>query len=125
VAAHGECDAGATCRILDWRLVTDDDALRAVHGEAAGGTCPGAATGDLALTDFVSEPNTFLIHAIELIGDEVGDDDGLCETGEACVYAANLGAYQGDGDSDESTCSVADGLVSGVTLGVYESNGVP
>ncbi len=54
-----------------------------------------------------------------------GDDDGLCESGETCVYTANLGAYQGEGDAAESTRTVPDGLVSWGTLGTYESNGVP
>jgi hypothetical protein len=57
-------------------------------------------------------------------GDGLADDDGLCEWGETCVYTANLGAYQGEGDAVESTRTIPDGLVSWVTLGTYESNGV-
>jgi hypothetical protein len=37
------------------------------------------------------------MHAVELINDRVGDDDGLCESDEACAFAPNLGAYQGQG----------------------------
>lgn len=33
----------------------------------------------------------------ELVGDEVGNDNGLCESNETCVFSPNAGAYQGEG----------------------------
>jgi hypothetical protein len=39
---------------------------------------------------------TFLEHASELMGDGIGDEDGLCESGESCLLDLNIGAWQGD-----------------------------
>ena len=36
---------------------------------------------------------TVLRNAIEIIGDGIGDDDGLCGTNESCIYTPNIGAY--------------------------------
>jgi hypothetical protein len=49
-----------------------------IHGWWAGGT------------------SFILRHAREQVGDWIGDDDGLCESSETCLYTPNLGAYQGE-----------------------------
>jgi len=38
-----------------------------------------------------------LLGAIEVAGDGIGNDNGLCENGETCWMAPNLGSYQGHG----------------------------
>ena len=69
------------------------------------------------------------MHAFELVNDPLhnptGNDNGLCESGEACVYAPNIGAYQGEGALDFSRrCEFRNGLVSDVTLYSYPANGI-
>src|SRR5262249_51927166 len=47
--------------------------------------------------------------------------NGLCETGEHCIYAPNFGAYQGTGTL--STCTFQNGTVTGVTMYGYSTIG--
>jgi hypothetical protein len=119
----GQCEADDSCRIRDWRVETADETLRDVHGHSDGGDapCPDSAHGDLVLVDFHTTPNTFARHAIEQMLDEVGDEDGLCESGEVCLYSSNLGAYQGEGTP--TACSFASGMLSDVEMLVFHSNG--
>lgn len=108
-------------RIWDWRLATGD------AGDAGGAvaldqlTLP---TGNDRITHTWSNTDTvtFLRRAIELIGDGVGNDDGLCETREVCLYTPNIGAYQGSGSLTDET--FVDGVLTGITLRSYSSNGV-
>ena len=67
--------------------------------------------------------NTYLLNALEIYGDGIGDDDGLCETDEACIYGPNIGAYQGEGSYTSTTCTFTDGTITGVTMYAYETNG--
>jgi len=54
----------------------------------------------------------------------VGDDDTLCEDDEVCIYAPNLGAYQGHGDYASQTCNyLTGGQITGVTMYAYPTNG--
>ncbi|MCM2278594.1 MAG: right-handed parallel beta-helix repeat-containing protein [Oligoflexia bacterium] len=100
--------------------VTDNDPF------VPGATCPAAAHGNVASVDLYATPRTFLRNAIELQGDGGGNDNGLCETGEACLYTPNFGAYQGDGDYlANGPCLFQDGTVSGVTLYAHPSNSAP
>jgi hypothetical protein len=65
---------------------------------------------------------TFFINAIELISSDGGDDDGLCESGETCLYTPNFGAYQGHGAL--GTCTFNNGSsFTGVTMRFYTTNG--
>ena len=73
----------------------------------------------------MSDPNTFLVNATEVFDDAIGDDDGLCESLEACIYSPNFGSYQGEGDYLSQTCIFSNGTVSGVTMYAYPSNGSP
>ena len=124
VTTLGHCASGQVCAIWDWRLRATDNALRNVNGTFANGApCPASVHGDQAMTDRSTVPNTFLTHALEVMLDEMGDDDGLCESGEACIYSPNFGSYQGEGDYTTQTCTFADGTVSGVTLYAYPTNG--
>jgi len=49
----------------------------------------------VVITDQNSTPRTFLVNATERLFDERGNDNGLCESDESCVYSPNIGAYQG------------------------------
>ncbi len=110
-------DVGSTMQLFDWSLRGTDTVARGRVGPALliTGTCPGV----LAETYTHVSGDTYLRAAIEMIDDEIGDDDGLCETGELCLYAANLGAYQGHGNARERQCAFANGTV----LYGYGTNG--
>jgi hypothetical protein len=121
---RGACVSG-TCRIWDARISYFDTALKDHNGAfVAGATCPASVSGADAtkqVTDGAG--HTYLLNAVEIIGDGIGNENGLCESDEACIYAPNLGAYQGEGDYTSQTCTFADGTLSGVTMYAYPTNG--
>jgi hypothetical protein len=133
---RGRCGTGMTCRILDLRTSSGDtDALiKGFYGDfVPGGPCPASIDGTDAETrvqDLQTSSHTYLKSAVELVGDLYlnpnGNHNGLCESGEACLYAPNRGAYQGEGDYSGQTCApFIDGAgVSGVTLYAYPQNGI-
>jgi hypothetical protein len=118
-----------------------------------GAACPAEANGDRYLTskNFVQDTtqpsaangievsgnmngtcedtetcyHRYLKSASEIMGDSIGDDDGLCESGEACLYTPNFGAYQGHGALSTCIFSANGGPVTGVTMNGYASNGAP
>ncbi len=106
------CDEG-NCQLVDWRLTADDTAAREIlsppSNDAGAGTAaatlvhtwtaatsqacaalPGAAWDTSCTT-------TIVVNATEQMRDGDGNDNGLCESGETCVFTPNLGAYQGHG----------------------------
>ena len=127
---RGRCSTGNS-RIWDARLKASDTILRNRSGDitngngtfTAGATCPAAVHGSRTLTDLLTTPNTFLVSAYEIWGDRIGDDDGLCESNEACIYQPNIGSYAGEGDYSSNTCTFVNGTVTGVTMYAYPTNG--
>ncbi|MCC7402938.1 MAG: hypothetical protein IT288_00940 [Bdellovibrionales bacterium] len=124
---------GGNCRIWDWRLSSSDTVIRNRSGNGstanetfvAGSTCPSAVSGNRTLTDQNTTPRTFLVNAIEILADGVGNDNGLCESGDACIYSPNFGYYQGEGDYlAAGSCTFQNGTVSNVTMYAYPVNGV-
>lgn len=122
----GPCTSGNNCRLWDVRMNAQDNILRnTTHdGEnqntpfAPNVTCPEAVNGNRSISDYRS--NTYLINAIEIMDDDIGDDDGLCESGESCIYSPNYGAYQGEGDYlSQGTCTFVDGTITGVQMYAY------
>lgn len=87
---RGYADSAESCRIWDWSL----DGLDAVLLDAL--AVPGASD---TLTHTWSDMTTtvFLRNAFEITDDGVGNDNGLCEANEDCVYTPNIGSYQGHG----------------------------
>jgi hypothetical protein len=122
-----ECYSSVDCALWDWRLVHTDSAVRNHNGAfVAGAACPVSVHGDVAITDqIMAIPNTYLLNASEIMEDGVGDDDGLCESGEDCVYSPNLGAYQGEGTLSSCTFDDDGGTttVTGVGMYGYTTNG--
>jgi hypothetical protein len=57
---------------------------------------------------------SFLRNAIEIDGDGIGNENGLCEANEDCIYAPNIGADQGEGRISSGFCNVDDGIGSGL-----------
>ncbi|HTL11705.1 MAG TPA: SPRY domain-containing protein, partial [Bdellovibrionota bacterium] len=126
VTTMGACTSG-TCRIWDW-------ALSAATGNPLVGTvldgvsqedffpssaCPGSANGAFGLTDGGSMA-TFQPHAIEWVGDfdhnPNGNQNGLCETGETCIWDPNFGAFPGEGSFAGRTCGFSGGTITGVEM---------
>ena len=127
----GPCTTGETCAIFDWSLKASDLVLRNTTNNGssqnaafvAGAPCPPAVDGNRTFTDPATR--TFLINATEIIDDSLGNDNGLCETNEACIYSPNYGVYQGHGDYlSNGTCTFQDGTVTGVQMYAYPINGI-
>lgn len=131
---QGRCVAGTQCRIWDWAARSSDTVLRDVLSvptgvdslthtwsavdAAACAAIPGASWDGSACT------STVLRHAVEIGGDGIGNDNGLCESGETCLYTPNIGGYQG-ADNLVSAGAFVDGTLTGITLLRYGTNGVP
>ena len=86
---RGPCEPGDQCHLWDFSLAignhvniaaaavpTGDDLITWAHGLGQGGTI-------------------ILASSYEIVGDYRGNDDGRCESGEACWYLPNIGGYQG------------------------------
>jgi hypothetical protein len=98
-----------TCSLYDLALVTNEPTplLRGFYGTWRNdGTCPILPA---LITD--TQGNNLLPSAIELLDPWLnpnGNYDGLCEGNEGCVYAPNMGAWQGSGDPYDTTpCTIA------------------
>jgi len=111
---HGRWTTGAG-RIWDWSLLGTDAVIRAVLS---------LPTGNDAITHTWSDTTTttFLRNAVEIAGDGIGNDNGLCESGETCRYTPNIGSYQGSGNS-VSAGTFTDGTLTGITLMQFATNG--
>jgi parallel beta-helix repeat protein len=111
-------------RIWDWSLAQDDDGD---NGDAVLMGVLYLPQGDNVITHEWSNAtsSTFLRNAVEVIGDGVGNDDGLCNSNETCLHTSNIGAYQGHGKLVPAGTFVDSGSggVTGVRLLQYEING--
>jgi hypothetical protein len=126
------CNAGAGyCALWDWRLAAGDTNIKELTANGGstnavftpGSGCPGFLSGSTITADQQTSVNTFLTHATEVIGDTIGDDDGLCESGDTCIYSPNFGAYQGDGILT-AQCTFSSGTITGVTIKALPNNGI-
>jgi hypothetical protein len=128
IIADTNCEAGDTCQIADFRPRSNDTVLLKAFSSASEATrtyttldCTIAgATFDYCAGSWEQNERSFLAYAVEVFGDNVGDDDGLCEQDEACVQGQNFGAYQGHGELAEITSPT---VITGVTLSSYNTNG--
>ncbi len=120
---QGYADSTETLRIWDWSLESSGDT-----GDDGGPVLLDALTlpsGDNTLSHAwagTSTITTFLRNAQEILDDNDGNDNLLCETGEDCQYMPNIGGYQGHG-SLISAGSFTAGAITGVTLVEYTNNG--
>jgi hypothetical protein len=64
-----------------------------------------------------------LAHAVEIVGDGLGNENGLCESNEVCLFTPNIGSYQGHGSLTVGPSVGAIGGVSSVVLQQYSQNG--
>lgn len=122
------CASAGPCRLWDLRLRAEDTVLSRRSGAGltqnppfvSGADCPAAVHGDQTLLD--GQGRTFLRNATEILWDGVGDEDGLCESNEACIYSPHHGAWQGDGAVREP-CRFQSGVVSEVVMRAYQDSG--
>lgn len=101
--------SGSNCYPFDWSLKNTADFLKDRTGTGIDGTdnvwvddgpCPAAVNGDRSIS---TSPNgTFLINALEILNDGVGNEDGLCQANERCLYTPNFGAFQGATNNTQS-----------------------
>jgi len=105
----------------------------------SGGTCdrppyPGTTASCVAIAGSFSASGcftTFLRNAYEILEDGIGNDNGLCESNEACIYTPNIASYQGHGSLTcirgpaELGCpaTFTNGTISNVVLYQYSTNG--
>lgn len=126
-ASSGYCDSAETdCHLHNYALSSadteilgkSDDATSSNGAFVVGASCPGAVSGNKKLTNS-DATIIYLKNAIEIDG--LGNGNGLCESGETCLYTPNFGAYQGHGKFGK--CNFSSGSISNVVMFGYESNG--
>lgn len=125
---RGNCNS-LTCAIWDVRLKVSASVVRNTSGAGTdssqnetfveGGPCPTAVDGNRSITVGVF---TFLMNAAESPTEGTGNHNGLCESGDTCIYQPNYGAYLGEGPLTNA-CSFQNGTVSGVVMKAYTQNG--
>ncbi|MCW7470948.1 hypothetical protein [Leptospira kanakyensis] len=143
-SVKGICSSN--CRIFDWSLKKSDPYFRntnvcpdpsrpllhTVGGVAASESdCQNLVRGSHYLGSNVCGIY-HLRNAREIIGDAKGNENGLCESNEECLFTPNLGAYQGHGILRKAY-SIApfhcgdipkrDGNLSQIRLFGFEENG--
>ncbi len=121
-STQGPCSSG-NCRIFDASLKSSDTLLRNTTGDGSsqngafvnGAACPSSIGGNVNTTTIATAPKTFLTNAMEIFG-EGGNNNGLCESNESCLYMPNFGAYQGSGDFWNNSCTFSNGTITGVKM---------
>ena len=132
-ATQGRCTIDITCHLWDWSSSKTDTTLRAQNALPDGnsvGTFFWNASNANECTQLGGVWNTptpgdctgpFLLHAYEVMNDQLGNDNNLCEDGEACIYTPNHGAYQGHGHL--TRVNFVDGIITNVQLLTWSENG--
>lgn len=133
---NGCSPTDTSCRTWDWSLKASDTILRnstkvsastsAANGAfVSGSTCPSEVDSNLGANVATGPSGDFLINAVEMLGDNLGNDNGLCESGEACIYTPNFGAYQGghhDGTDTPGLCTLIAGPINNVQMFGYPAS---
>ncbi|HMV76635.1 MAG TPA: hypothetical protein PKA14_01790, partial [Leptospiraceae bacterium] len=98
---RGQCSGTNPCAIWDFSLKSTDTVLRNANITGGGTGCP---TSSSVFTHTYSTGSvTVLRNAVEIIGDGVGNENGICESNEDCLLTPNHGAYQGHGNLVKSS----------------------
>jgi hypothetical protein len=124
----GPCGLVSNCSIIDWRLKNDNSSAlldRSATGSLntvaqsfqVNANCPPQVNGNEFVTSIYNK--SFLKLAFEEVDlyDGIGNDDGLCEDNEKCIFSPNFGSFQGEG-SLTSECTFVNGTTSGSISGV-------
>lgn len=126
--ARGKCSTGQ-CRIMDLMPLSNDTVIKntsvgvTVQNNAfiKGAACPAQLHGNVVTVTAKAAPITYLTHAREIMGTG-GNNNGLCESNESCLYLPNFGAYQGSGDFWNNQCTFTNGTVTGARIFAYPIN---
>jgi len=120
------------CRIWDWSMQAADTQVRGVLALPTGNdvavhTWSAATSADCAAVtgaawNGATCTTTFLKNAVEVLGDGIGNENGLCESAESCLYTPNIGSYQGHG-SLASAGAFTNGTLTGISLLRQSTNG--
>ena len=107
----------AVIRNVETELPTGDDTARHLWSASTEADCAGIPGSDWG-PDLCSLPgldrqgwcealdgdwtsdkcsSVFLRNAVEVLDDRIGNENGLCESGETCLFTPNIGSYQGHG----------------------------
>ncbi|MGE4232822.1 MAG: hypothetical protein AB7F43_05770 [Bacteriovoracia bacterium] len=128
----GACTTGP-CRIWDYALNPASTMIFKNSGSGIPGgfnqnspftalsPCPFELNG----SDVVNGPAsiTYLRNAAEVNWHSRNDGDGLCESGEVCLYLPHFGAYQGEGHPVGNSCVFSNGTISNVVIFAFPTNG--
>ena len=129
------CATGGTCTVFDYSLtsaatqVVNQSKVLGTQNElfTAGATCPTAVAGTATSTYTAQQWNgiytaavsiPYLQNAIEILNTG-GNNNGLCESGESCIYLPNYGVYPGEGTLSTQTCNFQNGTVTNVKMYGY------
>ncbi len=64
----------------------------------------------------------YLRNALEIMEDGIGNENGICESNEDCIYTPNIGAYQGHGALTQFQ-TITSGTLNQINLYRYAVNG--
>ncbi len=129
----GNCDHNTLCQILNNILSTADSTIfnrsdkvtSTNNAFVANATCPTEVNGDNAIRSHSNTNLTYLKNAVEIVNTG-GNNNGLCETNETCLYTPNIGSYQGHGnlqrcDFDDNSGAAR---ITNVKMYGWSSNGI-
>ncbi len=107
---------GQTCKIVDLSINTLSNEIQNYHGTITEDTpCPPSVNGNKTITSLFILEIIFLEHAIEIMDDHIGNENGFCESFESCYFTPNIGFDQNENGAKHS-CIFTDGTGSnGVT----------
>ena len=114
---RGWCFSTDTCQQYDWRVNSTPNGLAFANGTFT----PGAACPVNGSRTFTGPDGPALQYANEILFDEKGDDDGLCEANETCLFMPHIGGFQGDGGYTAPCTFSQSGGIGGVTLVSYQT----
>lgn len=132
-ASAGRCLSSSSCSIWDLRISSSDGIINnhSISGFSTNpsftglAACPTGIDGSHYLDNMQSTPVRFIYNASEIINDGLGNENGLCESGEACIYSPNFGAYQGEGDyKTNGACIFTNGSITNVIMYGYPTIGI-
>lgn len=113
-----------------WSAVDAADCSRFAGATWAGQVCsfPGyteQATCEASGGDWAQDKcsSTFLRNAVEILGDCAGNDNGLCESDESCLFTPNIGSYQGHGELQSVARIGEDTILKRIDLVGFSENG--
>ncbi len=116
--------SGMTARIWDWNLAatgdTADNGSAVLHSALV---FPETKWGWLPFTWSLSGTTNYLVHAVEVMDDGIGNENVLCESNETCLVTHNIGSYQGHGPMISAGSHSVGTTIINVTLMDYTTNG--